>query len=351
MLDKETILRDFPSIKLSYEKLVYKKVYDSDIILAIPEGKKCFAWFTNYNGKNVCFIMELNRNKQIENIRTTNACYSNELSSSYGTILYGTVFYQNHNRFFAVEDIFYFKGKEYQCENWGNKFTIIQKMMHEDIKQISYNSTFIVFGLPIFSNNINDFNNRVKTISYNISTIQFRLHNRVNNYLIMYYNKFILENDNIINSNIKNDNIINNTFIKQPPLEKKYDKPKNILKSEIVFKIRADMQNDIYHLYCLNGEFKEEYYGLAHIPDYKTSVFMNNLFRNIKENHNLDKLEESDDEEEFENEKEDKFVNLEKEYNITCTYNFKFKKWTPIQIADPKRLIVLLKDLPNIDKK
>ena len=61
--EKETILSEFPkNIKLSYENLVYKKVYHSDIILAIPEGKKCFAWFTTYNDKNVCFIMEINKN-------------------------------------------------------------------------------------------------------------------------------------------------------------------------------------------------------------------------------------------------------------------------------------------------
>ena len=35
---------------------------------------------------------------------------------------------------------------------------------------------------------------------------------------------------------------------------------------------------------------------------------MNTLFRNIKENQNLDALEESDDEEEFENISLDKFV-------------------------------------------
>ena len=37
---------------------------------------------------------------------------------------------------------------------------------------------------------------------------------------------------------------------------------------------------------------------------------MNSLFRNIKENGNLDLLEESDDEEEFENIALDKFVYL-----------------------------------------
>ena len=40
---------------------------------------------------------------------------------------------------------------------------------------------------------------------------------------------------------------------------------------------------------------------------------MNSLFRNIKENRNLDLLEESDDEEEFENTSLDKFVDLDKE--------------------------------------
>jgi hypothetical protein len=63
---------------------------------------------------------------------------------------------------------------------------------------------------------------------------------------------------------------------------------------------------------------------------------MNKLFRKIKENDRLDALEESDDEEEFENENEDKFVYLDKTYNMICLYNYKFKKWYPIKVADTK---------------
>ena len=47
---------------------------------------------------------------------------------------------------------------------------------------------------------------------------------------------------------------------------------------------------------------------------------MNKLFRNIKENANLDTLEESDDEEEFENTSEDKYVDLEKAIKFQCVY-------------------------------
>jgi hypothetical protein len=46
--------------------------------------------------------------------------------------------------------------------------------------------------------------------------------------------------------------------------------------------VRPDIQNDIYHLYCLNKDLQEVEYGIAHVKDYDTSVFMNNLFRVIK---------------------------------------------------------------------
>jgi hypothetical protein len=96
--------------------------------------------------------------------------------------------------------------------------------------------------------------------------------------------------------------------------------------------VKPEIQNDIYNLYIYkNGN--EEYYDTACIQEYTTSVMMNRLFRNIKENQNLDALEESDDETEFQNEKEDKFVFLDKSFKMHCTYNVKFKKWTPVSVA------------------
>jgi hypothetical protein len=72
---------------------------------------------------------------------------------------------------------------------------------------------------------------------------------------------------------------------------------------------------------------------------------MNKLFRIIKENENLDALEESDDEEEFENEKADKFVRLNQSYKMICQFNHKFKKWTPLKVADEKSNIITLDEL------
>jgi len=77
---------------------------------------------------------------------------------------------------------------------------------------------------------------------------------------------------------------------------------------------------------------------------------MNSLFRNIKENNNLDLLEESDNEDEFENYKEDKFVYLEKQYNLICLFNINFKKWYPIRLATDNESIITLNELNVLEK-
>ena len=59
------ILANFPKFELSYETMAHNKVYDSDVILAIPEGCKMFAWFTEFNDEPVCFIFELNKTQRI----------------------------------------------------------------------------------------------------------------------------------------------------------------------------------------------------------------------------------------------------------------------------------------------
>ena len=72
---------------------------------------------------------------------------------------------------------------------------------------------------------------------------------------------------------------------------------------------------------------------------------MNKLFRIIKENINLDALEESDDEDEFETSKIDKFVKLDISYKMVCQYNHKFKKWSPVRLADKNLKVITLNDL------
>ena len=322
----DDILATFPNIKLSYENITHKKVYNADLVMAIPQGIKCFAWFTVYNDQNVCVLIELASNKQFANVRFVNACFHTELS--YGTILYGTSFYSP--AFFTIEDIFYYKGDDVSRHNWGDKLILFQKMLDTEIAQKSYNKSFVVFGLPVLSNNYEDLLFKTKSLRYKIDSIQFRNYNRSNNYQFMpfeyVYKPYLVTQRNVTQPTIHKPTNTANVI----------QKPINTRRREVVFTIKPDIQNDIYHLYCSDG--KE--FGITCIPDYTTSVMMNNLFRSIKENKNLDALEESDDEEELQNDKVDRFVFMDKAYKMVCAFHTKFKKWYPVRLADETEKLV-----------
>ena len=67
---------------------------------------------------------------------------------------------------------------------------------------------------------------------------------------------------------------------------------------------------------------------------------MNNYFRIIKENQNLDLLEESDDEDIFENIDTDKFLKTEDFIPMICYYESKLQKWVPIKKTNKEANIV-----------
>ena len=121
---------------------------------------------------------------------------------------------------------------------------------------------------------------------------------------------------------------------------------------EGIFKVKANPNHDTYDLYCYNGN-RMEYYNRSLITDYRLSIYMNSLYRNIAENKNLDALEESEDEDIFENIDENKFVDLDKSYYFKCMYNKRFKKWIPKCVIEKPKIcdIITRRQLFNIEKK
>ena len=69
---------------------------------------------------------------------------------------------------------------------------------------------------------------------------------------------------------------------------------------------------------------------------------MNGLFRKIRENINLDYIEESDDEDDFEDMREDKYVDLKKTLHMECIFHTKFKRWIPVRIVNPREKLVYI---------
>lgn len=297
--DKNNLLYDFPNIKLSYETVTHKKVEAYDKAYLIPVGKKCFAWFTLHKNQAICFILELNMGK-IRNIKSMKCCFEQTLS--YGTVVYGTLFYYNNHPFFSVEQIYQYKGRNVKTQD------VINEFITKDIQQIAYNRQFVVFGLPIVATNDTMLHDNVTSVPYPIYAIHYTSKNESKRWTMNLdtYHCVTMES-------------IKPTIapIKQSILS---------TKSRTTLMCKPDLQTDVYHLYTLDNE----YIGVACVPDYKTSVMLNTIFRRIKENSNLDTLEESDTEEEFENPNIDKYVDLTKTCLMECIYHHRFKKWTPM---------------------
>ena len=296
MLNSQYFINKFPKIELSYETILHKKV-QSDLYLLIPTGNKVFLWFTFYKNQNLCIILHLNKHNLIIKVEETVMSYDKKLS--YGTIIYGTYFIHKNMRYITCEDIYYYKGKDiYNIENndksnYLNRLKLLKNIFDNELRQIAYTKDFTICGLPFFTNSLKEAFAKIHLLSYSIRGVLCRDYNKTQSYGL----------------------ILNKT----QPL------------SECIFKVKADIQQDIYNLYCKDND--NDFYNSACIPDYKTSVEMNTLFRNIKENRNLDLLEESDEEEEFENINENKFVNLKKIVYMKCVYMKKFRKWKPIEFV------------------
>ena len=166
-------------------------------------------------------------------------------------------------------------------------------MFKNDIKQLAYNKNDIVIGLPIISKDFDILHSKVSTLPYSIYSIQSRSLNK---------------NRPFYNFTVKQTHI--RTFL-----------------------VKADTKTDIYHSF-VKDSYQISKHNILFIDKYNTSVFMNRLFRRIRENECLDYIEESEDEDEFENIAIDKYVDLKKEYKMICIYTKKFDSWIPIKVTD-----------------
>lgn len=287
----------------SNNKILFNE--DGKYFILKPKGKRCYLWFTYIEKKLLAILIFLN-NKNIYDYSNEffefpvkfndTLCYNNILLFGY---YFTNIINSNKNHYFIIENVFNFNiyNKILQRNDYNYNYNYKMELFDKILPNIqNTNNAFI--KLPIIINDNNNLFKLIYKLDYNIFSIS------------VYSDTKYLGNYNFTNKD--NTNKINSTF-----------------------KIYPCINQDLYNLNILNGN-KEEFYDLALIDSFETSKFMNKLFRNIKENNNLDTLEESDSEEEFENINIDKFVNLEKSYLIDCEYSSKFKKWIPRNLSKNK---------------
>jgi hypothetical protein len=343
---KDRLLERLPKLELSYETISHNKVYDKyNICLAVPTGKKIFLWFTFYKEYDVCYLLECNRDKQIINI--IKLPFQSNTSLSLGTILYGTMIQNEDTRDYKiiVEDMLYYHGistKHFKTYDIFHYLSLLFKEI-ETLKQKTH-----IYMCNVWETKLNNSDEKYPAVidETNPHLIQYPIHHlqyRSSHEKMPYINVTIAKKMNIVtlHSESKQKEIYPRYLFK--PFRMTMAKPQ--YKYRAIFQICADIQYDIYHLFAYGRDSKVTYYNLAYIPNYKVSVILNKIFRKIKENDNLDYIEESDDETDFQNTQEDKYVNLQKKILMECEFSRKFKKWVPIKIAPKHSKIVHINKL------
>jgi hypothetical protein len=339
-VNAKDIMHRFPEFELSYETISHKKVSPQyNIGLAIPSGKKAFAWFTYMGIEDLCFIFDLNKEKKILNSYNIQIEFNRRLSS--GTLLYGTYFIDtiNNREWFIIEDIFYYRDVPLRNTVFSEKLLFLERCMNETDRQHSKTNQ-VVFVMPaIWKIDPKTENAESATtppdIGYPVHHIQYRASVEIMPYINVYINKKQV----VCNTSLSSPPCV----VVQPTFHMDFSKPQ--YKYPTVFHVSADIQYDIYHLFAYGKNKQFVYYNTAYVPNYKSSIYLNGLFRNIRENKNLDYIEESDDEEDFQNIREDKYVNVEKILLMECEFHSRFKKWIPKRVVDKYTKVVHINSL------
>ena len=340
------LIKNLPRFENSYETSSQKgELGLYDITLAIPTGKKAYVWHTFYKDKDISYLLDINREKQINQAKVLDKRDMHPLS--HNTIVFGTIIEneentQNNHKYFVIEDIHYYNGIPLKNVSFLNKLSYIKEYI-SICNKINEDNKY-KFYLPYMWNYSYNSNELPYIIDdkhiHNIGYVPHHLQYRSLEHIVPYINVVINKRLNLTTQVIQQ-----NKFQKQKQVLYTLDFNKPQYRYNSVFLVEADIQNDIYHLYAYGNKKSKVYYGITLIPDYKTSVMMNNLFRKIKENQNLDAIEESDDEEDFQNTSPEKYVNLNLTIAFDCKFHRKFKKWFPLIRAPVNTKIIHINKL------
>ena len=342
---EQTILQQrFPKIELSYETDAHKKVLNSkyDICISIPTGKKYFAWFTYEPNcaNDACYIVD-KQGLRFTQTKTNIKCHK---QLSLETIVYGTLCEMPSVpvKFFVIEDISSYCGLSVKHMAFVEKLSYIEKFM----SNTNFAMDEIVFVLPymtIMKNCDNVLTNplfydeMINKTAYVTHHVQFRSSTHVVPHLNHNYKKNVA---NIANIATNVPNLIN---IERRDLDYRAAAQKR----EAIFLVMPDLEDDIYNLYCYdtNVSNSNTYLDVAYVGTRKESSYMNSLFRNIRENSNIDLGEESEDEEMFQNMSPDKYVDLTKKLKMRCIFNNKWRRWVPIAVVSDKNRVININEL------
>lgn len=377
---RREVISNFPSnIRVPYEMFVSTSHIMGNIgtqpfcMVAVPKGKRMFMWITD--DLNVYFL-EPGRNNKIGSVYSyptihTTSEYRGTIISGFLSEIWNPEVESEEPAavIFVIDDIYMHKGIILYTTGTGGESVpdvIATKTGYlHNIVSILREYAPLTDGIDAFamvqfglSNNMNNPDNA----GYPVRHYQIRATHQI----LPYYNVAFssdkgpsvigtwpyFEEQTLTttrdNSSVKLSDNVRRIFhaidATESPIFARVFKP--VYQSYAVFMVQADIAYDVYKLFCVGSTNRSNkgnttvsvktpwvFYQYALIPNLPSSVLMNTLFRNIRENANLDYIEESDDECDN-NHNIPSNDNHERRLLMECSFDWIRKKWIPYALVD-----------------
>lgn len=292
----------FPSdAELFYGKHLSRKV-PADMFQVIPVGRRCFAWFTydKFNGGNTCYLVYNNKGEPwFEQVL---ASFDDEIA--YGSVFSGVLISHRGNksatdqRIFCVDSISYYKGVFVKNNNYQKKLHILSRVFNKpELSNVSADKT-LKFAMPIFCKTFHEAQAYMGKLPYKTQGVRL--------------------------FNFKDKDPLGDVTLLASELEQQ----------TFVFSVRPNQEPDSYSLFGIDKATRQrKYAGKAIVCSYEQSKKLNSLFRVIRENDDIDLIEESEDEDTFEDIDERKFIKRHANIKMYCKLNAKFRKYELLSVA------------------
>jgi hypothetical protein len=311
--DKTELLQRLPRVDLSYAPLPPHKKVLGNVFVAVPRGLKCLLWFTYWQDQNVCVVLPLNERGNINMLKmfVTAACFHQHLSR--GTVFYGTLFTHHPSahkqRCYSIENVYWYMGHDVSRLPWGQKLGLFHELLQRFIMQKAYTLDFIVIGLPVMAMTLDALQTLVAELPYECFGFDI-FHAKVAEKV---------------------------GFIKLRP---------NVQAANLtaIFAVKALHDQDMYQLY-LDPSLGSPH-GVAAVATFQDSVMLNRLFRHVRENANLDLLEESEDEDEMQR---GTVVDTDRVVRMKCVYVPRFGKWKPLETVPEHWALTPVADVRTVE--
>ena len=151
--EKKELLTRLPSLELSYEPKLHKKVY-SKVYYIIPKGPKAVVWYTYWKDQHVCLLVKLNERGNYSDVQVFPSSFSDKLSL--GTVIYGTYFLHYNQHYFTCEQLHVYQGNEVHKKPYLDKLNLLLAMFQNEVEQIAYVPSTLVVGMPVMTSTYED---------------------------------------------------------------------------------------------------------------------------------------------------------------------------------------------------